>query len=152
MTTCEICGRQFASAGTIGEALAGVEPNPDDGRGGCCSVACTFRGFMRRMDGQCIRCGSPVDPPDPRQKFCVDCRTIPAPPAINPDVAPTAADPCVMTVGRKHGWVIIQSEGNAQVEPNFWALTPAEARTLAAKIVDLADACDKDTTERGPLQ
>ncbi len=43
-----------------------------------------------------------------------------------------------VTVGVKHGHVIINSHGNRAVEPHFTALTPKEARQLAKHLLRCA--------------
>lgn len=55
---------------------------------------------------------------------------------------PAAAEPCAVTVGHRDGMIVIQSDGNNQVEPNFLTMPPDTARDLAVELLELADACE----------
>lgn len=49
-----------------------------------------------------------------------------------------------LVVGHRGGLVVMNSYGNAEVEPHWTALTPDEARALARKLLDSADAAEQD--------
>lgn len=58
------------------------------------------------------------------------------------DDAMDQAEGCHLEVGVKHGHVIINSSGNSDVEPYWTALTPEEARRLAAHLVRCAQVAE----------
>ncbi len=55
---------------------------------------------------------------------------------------PSSAQPAVITVGIKDRHVVLVSSGTAEVEPSFLVWTAAQAREVAAKLLELARSLD----------
>ncbi len=59
------------------------------------------------------------------------------------DPEPSTALPVLVTVGIKDDHVVLASHGTAEVEPSFVVWTPAQAREVAAKLLELARSLEQ---------